>query len=40
VVALDVMEVLPAVDVNDITSVAAAKLVREAVLLFGGGGAP
>ena len=34
VVALDVMEVLPAADVNDITSVAAAKLVREAALLF------
>jgi agmatinase len=35
VVAVDVMEVLPAADVNDITSVAAAKLVREAALLFG-----
>jgi agmatinase len=35
VVAVDVTEVLPAADVNDITSVAAAKLVREAALLFG-----
>ena len=35
VVAVDVMEVLPAVDVNDITSVAAAKLVRECTLAFG-----
>jgi agmatinase len=38
VVALDVMEILPAVDVNDITSVAAAKLVRDAILLFSAGG--
>jgi agmatinase len=36
VVAVDVMEVLPAADVNDITSAAAAKIVREAALLFGG----
>lgn len=35
VVAVDVMEVLPAADHGDITSVAAAKLVREAALLFG-----
>jgi agmatinase len=35
VVAVDVTEVLPAVDVNDITSIAAAKLVRETALLFG-----
>ncbi|MBM2810408.1 MAG: agmatinase [Chloroflexi bacterium] len=34
VVAVDVMEVLPAADVNDITSIAAAKLIREAALLF------
>jgi agmatinase len=34
VVAADVMEVLPAADVNDVTSVAAAKLVRELILLF------
>jgi len=34
VVAVDVMEVLPAADVNDITSIAAAKLVRDAALLF------
>lgn len=36
VVAADVMEVLPALDANDITSIAAAKLVRELVLLFAG----
>jgi len=36
VVAVDVMEVLPAADVNDITSAAAAKIVREAALLFAG----
>jgi agmatinase len=35
VVGLDVVEVLPAADVNDVTSAAAAKLIREAVLLFG-----
>lgn len=35
VVAVDVMEILPAVDTNDITSVAGAKLVREAALAFG-----
>jgi agmatinase len=34
VVGVDVMEVLPAVDTNDITSVAAAKLVREMALAF------
>lgn len=34
VVAIDVMEVLPAADVNDITSIAAAKLLREAALAF------
>lgn len=35
VIAVDVMEVLPAVDANDITSIAAAKLLREAALAFG-----
>jgi agmatinase len=35
VVAIDVMEVLPDADVNDITSAAAAKIVREAAILFG-----
>ena len=35
VVGCDVMEVLPAVDSNDIASVAAAKLVRELALQFG-----
>jgi agmatinase len=35
VVGIDVMEVLPAVDHADITSIAAAKLVRETALLFG-----
>ena len=35
VVGLDVMEVLPDVDTADVTAVAAAKLVREAALLFG-----
>jgi agmatinase len=35
VIGVDVMEVLPSVDVNDVTSVAAAKIVREAALLFG-----
>lgn len=34
VVGVDIVEVLPAIDVADITSVAAAKLVREAALLF------
>lgn len=34
VVGADVMEVLPAVDVNDISSIAAAKLIREIALLF------
>lgn len=34
VVAADVMEVLPASDVNDVTSIAAAKLLRELALLF------
>jgi len=34
VIGVDVMEVLPAADVNDITSIAAAKLLREAALLF------
>ena len=34
VVALDVMEVAPDVDPANITAVAAAKLVREAILLF------
>jgi arginase family enzyme len=35
VVALDVMEVSPNLDVANITAAAAAKLVREAMLLFG-----
>jgi agmatinase len=35
VVALDVMEVSPSVDPANITAAAAAKLVREAILLFG-----
>lgn len=35
VVGLDVMEVLPDADPADVTAVAAAKLVREAALLFG-----
>jgi agmatinase len=35
VVAVDITEVLPAADVNDITSIAAAKLAREAALAFG-----
>lgn len=34
VVAVDVTEVLPAADVNDVTSVAAAKILREAALAF------
>jgi agmatinase len=34
-VGVDVMEVLPAADSNDITSIAAAKLVREMALAFG-----
>lgn len=34
VIAMDVMEVLPAADVNDITSIAAAKLLRDGALLF------
>lgn len=36
VVGLDVMEVSPQLDPANITAAAAAKLVREAVLLFGG----
>jgi agmatinase len=35
IVAVDIMEVLPAADVNDITSAAAAKLVRECALAYG-----
>jgi agmatinase len=35
VVALDVMEVSPDLDAANITAAAAAKLVREAILLFG-----
>jgi agmatinase len=35
VVAIDVMEVSPGLDPANITAAAAAKLVREAVLLFG-----
>jgi agmatinase len=35
VVALDVMEVSPGLDAANITAAAAAKLVREALLLFG-----
>lgn len=36
VVGLDLMEVSPQVDPSNITAAAAAKLVREAILLFGG----
>jgi agmatinase len=36
VVALDVMEVSPNLDAANITAAAAAKLVREAILLYGG----
>jgi len=36
VVALDVMEVSPNLDAANITAAAGAKLVREAILLFGG----
>jgi agmatinase len=36
VVAFDVMEVSPNLEASNITAAAAAKLVREAVLLFGG----
>lgn len=36
VVGLDVMEVSPNLDAANITAAAAAKLVREAILLFGG----
>ena len=35
VVGFDVTEVLPSADVNDITSIAAAKLVRDGALAFG-----
>ncbi len=38
VVGLDVMEVSPNLDPTNITAAAAAKIVREAVLLFGAGG--
>ena len=34
VIAVDITEVLPSVDVNDVTSVAAAKIIREAALAF------
>lgn len=34
VVGVDIVEVLPAADCNDITSIAAAKLVREVALAF------
>ena len=37
VAALDVMEVAPNLDAANITAAAAAKLVREAILLFGAG---
>lgn len=37
VVAVDVVEVAPALDASEITAAAAAKLVRDAVLLFGAG---
>jgi len=36
VIGVDVMEVLPAADVNDVTSIAAAKLVRECAIAFAG----
>jgi agmatinase len=38
VVALDVVEVAPEIEPSEITEAAAAKLVREAVLMFGSGG--
>jgi agmatinase len=37
VVAVDVVEVAPALDPSEITAAAAAKIVRDAVLLFGAG---
>src|SRR5579859_368608 len=37
VVAVDVVEVAPALDPGEITAAAAAKIVRDAVLLFGAG---
>lgn len=37
VVAVDVVEVAPALDPSEITAAAAAKVVRDAVLLFGAG---
>jgi len=37
VVAMDVVEVAPALDPSEITAAAAAKIVRDAVLLFGAG---
>ena len=40
VVALDVMEVSPHTDPGAITAIAAAKLIREAVLLFGANAPP
>src|SRR5438270_635623 len=38
VVAMDVVEVAPALDPSEITAAAAAKIVRDRVLLFGAGG--
>jgi agmatinase len=37
VAAVDVVEVAPALDTSEITAAAAAKIVRDAVLLFGAG---
>ena len=37
VVAMDVVEVAPALDPSEITAAAAAKIVRDAVMLFGAG---
>jgi agmatinase len=37
VVAVDMVEVAPALDPSEITAAAAAKIVRDAVLLFGAG---
>jgi agmatinase len=37
IVAVDVVEVAPALDPSEITAAAAAKIIREAVLMFGAG---
>ena len=36
IVAFDVVEVAPNLDPSEVTAAAAAKLVREGILLFGG----